>query len=109
MPFAGWSAGCTGTGPCSIVMDNPKTVTATFAPPETVYAMSVATAGGTVTSDVPGVDCGEACVASFGAGVDVTLTPSGPVTWGGACLGFGACVVQMTQARAVTASIDGVP
>ena len=107
--FAGWSAGCTGTGPCSIVMDNPKTVTATFAPPDTVYAMSVASAGGTVTSDVPGVNCGEACVASFGAGVDVTLTPSGPVRWGGACAGSGACVVSMTRARAVTASIGGTP
>jgi hypothetical protein len=107
--FAGWSGECTGTGPCSIVMNNPKTVTATFAPPETVYAMSVATAGGTVTSDVPGVVCGEACVASFGAGVEVTLTPSGPVVWGGACTGSGACVVPMTRAKAVTASIDGAP
>ena len=90
-------------------MNNPKTVTATFAPPDTVYAMSVATAGGTVTSDVPGVVCGEACVASFGAGIDVTLTPSGPVTWGGACSGPGACVVPMSRARSVTASIGGAP
>ena len=106
--FSGWSAaGCTGTGPCSVVMNNPKTITATFAPPDTVYAMSVAAAGGTVTSDVPGVVCGEACVASFGAGVDVTLTPSGPVVWGGACTGSGACVVPMNRAKAVTASIGG--
>jgi hypothetical protein len=108
--FAGWSGGCTGTGVCSIVMNNPKSLTATFAPPETVYALSVAAAGGTVTSDVPGVDCGEACVAGFGAGVDVTLTPSAdPVTWGGACTGSGACVVPMTRAKAVTASIAGAP
>ena len=105
--FAGWSAGCSGTGPCSVAVDNPKTVTATFAPPDTVYAMSVATAGGTVTSDVPGVVCGEACVASFGAGVEVTLTPSGPVTWAGACTGSGACLVPMDRAKAVTASIGG--
>lgn len=107
--FAGWSTGCTGTGPCSIVMNNPRTVTATFAPPDTAYAMSVATAGGTVTSDVPGVVCGEACVASFGAGIDVTLTPSGPAAWGGACTGSGACVVPMNRAKAVTASIGGAP
>ena len=105
--FAGWGGGCTGTGPCSLTMNNPKTVTATFAPPDTVYAMSVATAGGTVTSDVPGVVCGEACVASFGAGVAVTLTPSGPVAWGGACTGSGACVVPMDRAKSVTASING--
>ena len=91
-------------------MNNPKTATATFAPPETVYALSVATAGGSVTSDVPGVECGDACVASFGANVDVTLTPSsGPVVWGGACTGSGACVVPITRAKAVTASIAGAP
>jgi uncharacterized repeat protein (TIGR02543 family) len=106
--FAGWTVGCTGTAACSIVMDNPRTVTATFAPPETVHALSVATAGGSVTSDVPGVECGAACVAAFGAGVDVTLTPSsGPVVWGGACTGSDACVVSMTSAKAVTASIAG--
>ena len=108
--FAGWAApAARGPGRAPSAMDNPKTVTATFAPPETVYAMSVATAGGTVTSDVPGVVCGEACVASFGAGVEVTLTPSGPVAWGGACTGSGACVVPMDRAKAVTASIGGAP
>ena len=61
-----------------------------------------------MTSDVPGIACGAACVASFGAGVDVTLTPSGPVAWGGACSGSGACVVPMTRARSVTAAIGGV-
>jgi hypothetical protein len=28
--FAGWSGGCSGTGSCSLTMDNDKTVTATF-------------------------------------------------------------------------------
>ena len=89
-------------------MNGPKSVTATFAPPNTIYALAVATAGGTVTSDVPGIDCGTSCVGGYGAGVPVTLTPSGsPVAWGGACSGSGACVVPMTRARAVTASIGG--
>lgn len=39
--FAGWSGeGCTGTSDCSIVMDGPKAVTATFdpeAPPDTAF------------------------------------------------------------------------
>ena len=106
--FSGWSDACTGTGSCVVSMSDPRSVTATFAPPDTVYAVAVAVAGGSVTSDVPGIVCGEACVASFGAGIDVTLTPTGgPVTWGGACSGTGACVVPMTRARAVTASIGG--
>ncbi len=106
--FTGWTGACTGTGPCSVTMADPRTVTATFAPPDTVYAVAVAAGGGTVTSDVPGIVCGEACVASFGAGVPVTLTASGPVTWGGACTGSGACVVPVTRARSVTAAIGGV-
>jgi hypothetical protein len=106
--FAGWTGACTGTGSCSVRMGDPRSVTATFAPPDTVYAVAVAAGGGTVTSDVPGIACGEACVASFGAGVKVTLTPSGSVSWGGACTGSGACVVPVIRARAVTAAIGGV-
>ena len=35
-------------------------------------------------------------MAAFGAGVDVTLTPSsGPVAWGGACTAQARCVVPM--------------
>jgi hypothetical protein len=105
--FTGWTGSCTGTGQCSVKMADPRAVTATFAPPDTVYAVAVAAAGGSVTSDVPGIVCGESCVASFGAGVDVTLTASGPVAWGGACMGSGACVVPVTRARSVTAAIGG--
>ncbi len=89
-------------------MADPRTVTATFAPPDTLFTVVVAVGGGTVTSDVPGIVCGAACVASFGAGVPVTLTASGPVAWGGACTGSGACVVPVTRARSVTAAIGGV-
>lgn len=106
--FSGWDGACGGTGPCAVTMSNPRSVTATFAPPNTVYPLAVAAAGGSVLSNVPGIDCGESCVGSYGAGVDVTLTPSSyPVKWGGACSGGGACVVPMTRARAVTASIGG--
>ena len=106
--FAGFGGACSGTTSCAVAMNGPKSVTATFAPPNTVYALAVATAGGVVTSDLPGIDCGTSCVGGYGAGVPVTLTPSGsPVAWGGACSGSGACVVPMTRARAVTASIGG--
>lgn len=106
--FAGWGGDCTGTGTCSVTMSSPRSATAAFAAPDTVYALAAAAAGGSVTSDVPGIGCGDSCVGSYGAGVEVTLTPSGyPVVWGGACSGSGACVVPMTRARAVTASIAG--
>lgn len=103
--FAGWSGACTGSGPCSVQMSDPRSVTATFAPPETVFTLAVATAGGDVVSDILGIACGQTCVATYGIGVDVTLTPvGGPVTWGGACTGSQSCIVSMTRARAVTAT-----
>ena len=106
--FAGWGGACSGTGQCTVIMSSPRSVTATFAPPDTVYSLAVAAVGGSVTSDVPGIVCGEACVGSYGAGVAVTLTPSAyPVVWGGACSGSGACVVSMSRARSVTAAIAG--
>jgi Divergent InlB B-repeat domain len=108
--FVGWGGACSGSGQCTVSMSTPRSVTATFAPPGTTYTLAVAAAGGSVTSNVPGISCGEACVASFGAGVEVTLTPSRPpVAWGGACSGSGPCVVSMARARAVTASIGGAP
>jgi hypothetical protein len=108
--FAGWSGACSGTGACSTTLSQPRSVTATFAPPGTVYTIAVAAAGGDVTSDVPGIVCGEACVATFGAGIEVTLTPSsGPVAWSGACSGSGACVVPIERSRAISASIGGAP
>lgn len=108
--FSGWGGACSGTGSCSVTMNGPASVTATFAPPDTVFTLAVATAGGTVTSDVPGIDCGTACVAAFGAGVPVTLTPaSGGVAWSGACTGAQGCVVPMAGPRAVSASFGGAP
>jgi uncharacterized repeat protein (TIGR02543 family) len=104
--FAGWGGACSGTGACSITMSGPLSVTATFAPPGTVYTLAVATAGGDVGSNIFGIACGQACTASYGAGVEVTLTPStSPVAWAGACSGSGACVVPMVRPRAVSASI----
>lgn len=106
--FAGWGGACSGTEACQTTMSAPRSVTATFAPPGTVYTLAVATAGGDVGSDIPGIACGQACVATFGAGVEVTLTPSAtPVSWSGACSGTGACVVPLARSRAVSASIGG--
>ena len=104
--FAGWGGACAGAGECSVTMTAPLSVTATFTPPGTLYTLAVASAGGGVSSDVPGITCGPSCVAAFGAGVPVTLmTSNSPVVWSGACSGSGPCVVPMTRARAVSAAI----
>ena len=109
--FTGWSGeGCSGTGTCQVVMDQARSVVATFT--VNTYALTVAKTGtgsGTVTSDPAGIACGATCTASYPYATVVTLTPaagvgSAFVSWSGACTGTGSCQVTMTQARSVTAS-----
>ncbi len=112
--FAGWSGPCTGTGTCQLPMTAARTVTAIFSLP--TYSLSVALLGtgvGTVTSDVPGIDCGATCTAAYDPNTVVTLTatPGASSTftgWGGECTGTGTCQVTMDAAKSVTATFDGV-
>jgi hypothetical protein len=46
--FAGWSGACTGTGTCTVTMDGPKSVTATFG---TVITVTTSPAGRSITVD----------------------------------------------------------
>jgi hypothetical protein len=107
--FAGWSGDCSGTGTCALVMSGPRAVTATFSPPETVYALTVAVEGGTVVSDIEGISCPGSCVGSYGAGVTVTLAAQGgPAAWEGSCSGESTtCQVTMSGPRAVAAAFAG--
>ena len=79
-------------------------------PPAQVLTVTTGAAGGRVTSAPAGIDCGTACVASFAAGTQVTLTvavnPGFFFTgWsGGGCSGTGTCVVRMNSAQYVTAN-----
>jgi Divergent InlB B-repeat domain len=109
--FAGWSGACTGTGSCALTMGDSRAVTATFAPPETSYALAVAADGGVVTSDIDGISCGEVCTASYGIGVGLTLTAAGsPVSWEGACpAGGSTCSLTMDGPKAVSARVGGAP
>jgi hypothetical protein len=109
--FAGWSGGgCSGTGTCTVRMNQAQTVTATFA--LKTFALSVTKAGtgsGTVTSVPAGIDCGTTCTASYAIGTTVTLAASAATNadfagWSGACAGTTTCSVPMDQVRAVTAT-----
>lgn len=110
--FSGWSGACAGTGSCTVTMNAAKSVTATFS--LSTYNLSVSKAGnssGTVTSSPAGINCGATCSNSYTSGTSVTLTAT-PVTgasfagWSGACSGTGTCTVNMTSARAVTATFN---
>jgi hypothetical protein len=76
------------------------------------YNLSVIKDGegiGTVSSTLPGIDCGEACAATYGVGSTVILEAnpaagSDFAGWsGGGCAGKGSCVIDITAAVEVTA------
>ncbi len=106
--FTGWGGACSGTGICSVTMDDSKSVTATFK----TYTLTVSTTGtgtGTVTSSPPGIDCGIDCTETFPPDTVVTLTAIPSPTsefsgWSGACSGSGICVVTLDDAKSVTAN-----
>jgi hypothetical protein len=110
--FGGWSGACTGLGTCQVAMDGTQNVVATFdpAPPQT-HTLTVVTAGdgsGTVTSDPPGIDCGEDCAEGYEEGTVVTLTasPNEDSVLGGwsdpACEAAPTCQVTLAEATTVT-------
>ena len=105
--FIGWSGACSGTGSCVVTMNAAEAVTATFAQNQTL-SVSV-TGSGTVTSSPAGISCPSTCSASYAPSTQVTLTATpadgyGFSGWGGACSGFGNCVVTMSAAQNVTAT-----
>lgn len=111
--FDGWSGGgCSGTGPCNVILAGDTVVTATFSPlPPSTHALSVSRSGdggGSITSAPTGIDCGSDCAETYASGASVTLTAtpdadSNFTGWTGACSGVGACTVSMTVARTVGA------
>lgn len=85
-------------------------VTAPLPPPQTL-TVTTGAAGGRVTSQPTGIDCGTLCVNTFAAGSQVTLTATANpgyffTGWGGGgCTGTGnPCVVRMNSAQYVTAN-----
>lgn len=85
-------------------------------PPTQRFTLTVTKTGaeggrGTVTSSPAGITCGSTCTAQFDKGTPVTLSARAVgntrfTGWSGACTGTGACVVEMTADRAVTATFQ---
>jgi subtilisin family serine protease len=74
-----------------------------------LFVDKTGTGSGTVTSSLAGIDCGADCTEEYVPGTVVTLTatPSADsvfVGWTGACSGTAACLVEMRNNRAVTAT-----
>jgi hypothetical protein len=110
--FTGWSGACSGTGPCTVTMDQARSVTATFdLPTHTLTVAKNGTGSGSVSSSPAGIDCGATCSHAYTQGQLVTLTPTAAAgstfaDWSGDCTGTGACTVTMSQARSVTATFN---
>jgi hypothetical protein len=118
--FGVWGGDCSGTGPCSVVMDANRSVRVAFNPSVSTSTLTVQKAGagaGTVTSNPAGIDCGPACgstAASFPTNGLVTLTANASpgsvfVGWsGGGCSGTGQCSTVMSGDQTVVAQFDPV-
>jgi hypothetical protein len=114
--FGGWGGACSGTQPtCQLVMDGPKSVTATFTLPPATHDLTVVRSGlgiGLVVSAPAGIDCGADCTETFAAGTPVVLTATPDVGsvlvgWTGGCVGTGlSCNLTMDAAKTVTAEFD---
>ena len=112
--FLGWTGACNKTlTTCIVIVDGTKTATATFRLKQ--FALKVTLSGnkgGTVTSDIAGINCGTDCVENYFHGTVVTLTPianegSEFLRWSGACTGNApTCVVTMTKFKSVTAKFQ---
>ncbi len=107
--FEGWSGGCSGPSPCSLIVTAAKTVTAAFTLGDALTVTMAGTGSGTVTSTPPGINCPASCSASFPQNTEVTLTQT-PSTnnsftsWTGACSGSATCSLTLTASDSVTAN-----
>jgi Divergent InlB B-repeat domain len=114
--FAGWSGPCSGVGDCTFIMNSTTTVNANFnANPPVLFSITKnGTGTGSISSDIPGIDCGATCTANFNQDtvVSFAVTPdtgSRFAGWAGACTGTGDCKVTMDAAKNVTATFNLIP
>jgi alpha-tubulin suppressor-like RCC1 family protein len=110
--FSHWSLDCAGTEPqASVVMSGPRRCAAHFVP----YVLSTTvSAGGRITSEPPGLDCGAACSFAPGVGeVRLTATPDLGFafdSWSGDCTGTaGEAVVAMDAGKSCHATFRRIP
>jgi hypothetical protein len=112
--FSGWSGGgCSGTGSCTLALNQATNVSATFTQSLQTLAVSFAGSGaGVVTSSPAGISCSSNCSAAFSSGTQVSLTAtpsSGSVFagWsGGGCSGTGSCTIVMSSSQSVAATFN---
>src|SRR5262249_53371122 len=117
---------CTGTGPCDVDIDGAKSVTATFAGPQTltVTADSFQSGSGTVSispanspptstcTNTPGAPQTSPSTSGAASAVDRVPVPAPDsvfLGWSGACAGVTGprCTLTMDQAKSAVATFRG--
>lgn len=113
--FAGWGGACGGSAECTVVLDEARTVSASFERTRYLLELEVTGAGaGGVRIVPPDETCREGCRKDYRPGTAVSLlaTPdegSSFVGWSGACTGNGLCELSMDRDHAVTAEFTLPP
>jgi phospholipase C len=90
--------------------------TGSVSPPGSVQlnVHSTGAGSGMISSNPPGINCGQACSASFVEGTEVTLTAAPMVDsffagWSGACSGTGVCKMTLTKNASAVANFNASP
>jgi subtilisin family serine protease len=107
--FTGWSGACSGTGSCSVAMNQAQNVAASFVVTQvSLSAAKSGTGAGTIGSSNTAISCGSRCSAlvPIGSTAQLTATPAAESVfsgWSGACSGTGACSPTMNAPLSATA------
>ena len=101
--FGGWDGACSGTGTCRVTVDSATVAVEASFRPATLNVVVSPVAGGVVTSELAGIDCGngrDACtVVGLETDAVLTATPAAGYVfegWGGECFGILRCTVPYT-------------
>jgi hypothetical protein len=114
--LSGWSGGCSGGNPCTVVMNGNLSATATFTAQN--YTLTVNEVGqGTVTSTDGQINCTNgsgtcSAVYSIGSSVTMNATAGSGWTfsgWSGVCTGGNPCTVVMNSNLSPTATFTAIP
>ena len=118
--FVGWSGACSGTGSCTVSMDQVRNVSALFDTAPVNITVSVAkqsSGSGSVSSAIAGLACDNTCStsqASVAPGTVVTLTAT-PASgssfggWSGPCSGTGTCSFTASASGSNSVQASFVP
>jgi secreted trypsin-like serine protease len=118
--FVGWSGACSGTGSCTVSMDQVRNVSALFDTAPVNITVSVAkqsSGSGSVSSAIAGLACDNTCSTSQasvapGSVVTLTATPASGSSfggWSGPCSGTGTCSFTASASSSNTVQASFVP